>query len=597
MPRALVAFALVCVLPAVSRAEEAALAEARSSLDGVEKDLEGLKAGDVAGANAIIVRINEAIVKLNGCKERTEDWKAQGKRAKDLDTKARALASGKPAADAAPDETTLQAKDELDAVEKDLGQLGAGDTDGANALVKRINAVRDLLGKSTREKRNLQLWKDCAARCTTLDKAVRARAAASAEWPDLDKLGRDDKYAFTSQFQPVFEDTTAQLAAGTPRALASEWRAKRFTDALARMRAALGKIGDQGNAAVKQAGAKVGELETAWKAKVEEGKKLLEKDAAEAEAAAQDVDARLAAIEKFFDPRTFSCGLDAPFTAARVREWAAKLKEYRALQKKGLEMLEKIAQDHPEHARNPRLGRLKAFFSAELERRMQQDIERVAGSDAAGTKGGQRGQMRGELESASFLLKPDALTNERLANDSWATDALAKARSAAATAEAVAAFTKEWLGTDDADAAKAAADFTAAAAKIEAGATQAVAAARMPPARSTDETLLATAKDVLSDPAVGAGESRRMVVNAALQSHEERKSDAREEGDYIRIWTWTEVWDDYQVCRAEKVGADWRLVFYTLKYIHSGPKWLKLQKWYVRERIVSQRILEENIGK
>ncbi len=477
MFRAAIATALLLAVPAVVRAEEAALAEARTELDGVEKDLAGLKAGDAAGANAIIVRINEAIVKLNGCKEKTEDWKAQGKRAKDLDTKARNLASGKaPAGPVEPDETTLQAKDELDAVAKDLEALGAGDAAGANALVKRINGVRDLLGKSSRDKRNAPLWKDCAARCMSLDKDVRARAAASAEWPDLDKLGRDDKYAFTSQFQPVFEDTTAQLAAGSPRALASEWRAKRFTDALARMRTALGKIGDQENAAVKQATAKVGEMETSWKAKVEEGKRLLEKDAAEAEAAAQDVDARLA-------------------------------------------------------------------------------------------------------------------------NDAWATDALAKVRSAAATAEAVAAFTKEWLGTDDAEAAKAAADFTVAAGKIEAGATQALAAARMPPARSTDETLLATAKEVLSDPAVGAGEFRRTVVNAALQSHEERKSEARDEGDYLRIWTWTEVWDDFQVCRAEKVGVDWRLVYYTLKYIHSGPKWLKLQKWYVRERIVSQRLLEENIDK
>lgn len=598
MPRAFVVFALLCALPAAALAEEAALAEARTALDGAEKDIESLKAGDVASANAIIVRINEAVAKLNGCKERTEDWKAQGKRAKDLDTKARNLAAGKaPAGPVEPDETTVQAKADLDAIAKDVEALGAGDTDGANALVKRLNGVRDLLGKSSRDKRNAQLWKDCAARANALDKDVRARAAASSEWPDLGKLGRDDKYAFTSQFQPVYEDSAAQLAAGTARALASEWRQKRFADAIARMRAALGKIGDRENAAVKKAATKVDELEATWKSKVEEGKRLLEKDAAEAEAAAQDVDARLAAIEKFFDPRTFSCGLDAPYTAPRVLEWAAKLKEYRALQKKGLEMLEKIAQDHPEHAKNPRLGRLKAFFSAELERRLERDIELVAGSEAAGTRGGQRGQMRNELEGASFLLKADALTPERLANDAWATDAAAKARTASATAEAVAAFSKEWLGKDDPDATKLAADFAAAASKIEAGAAQTVAAARMPAARSTDEALLATAKEVLSDPAVGAGESRRTVVNAALKSHEERKSEARLDGDYIRVWTWTEVWDDYQVCCAEKVGADWRLVYYSLKFVHSGPKWMKLQKWYVRERIVSQRILEENIGK
>jgi hypothetical protein len=84
-----------------------------------------------------------------------------------------------------------------------------------------------------------------------------------------------------------------------------------------------------------------------------------------------------------------------------------------------------------------------------------------------------------------------------------------------------------------------------------------------------------------------------------VERHTEQMSESRVEGEYLRIWTWTEEWEDYQVCAAERVGEgdNFRLVYYSLKYIHRGPSWKTLGAWYLTDRIVSNRILEENIDK
>ena len=65
MPRAFLAAVLLCAVPAVARAEEAAVTEVRTELDSVEKDLAGVKAGDVAAANPLIVRIDRKSTRLN----------------------------------------------------------------------------------------------------------------------------------------------------------------------------------------------------------------------------------------------------------------------------------------------------------------------------------------------------------------------------------------------------------------------------------------------------------------------------------------------------------------------------------------------------
>ena len=87
------------------------------------------------------------------------------------------------------------------------------------------------------------------------------------------------------------------------------------------------------------------------------------------------------------------------------------------------------------------------------------------------------------------------------------------------------------------------------------------------------------------------------MITRGKKRHEQRMREAREDGQYLRIWKWTEVWEDFQVCAAEEVEGELRLVYYTLKYLHVGPPWKTTKKWYVRGRIVSRRILPENVDK
>ena len=131
--------------------------------------------------------------------------------------------------------------------------------------------------------------------------------------------------------------------------------------------------------------------------------------------------------------------------------------------------------------------------------------------------------------------------------------------------------------------------------KLADAAKRLLADTRMPAAASAEGALLGLAKSTVKRAKWDPSTWKRVVINRGKKRHEQRMSEAREDGRYLRIWKWTEVWEDFQVCAAEEVEGELRLVYYTLKYLHVGPPWKTTKTWYVRGRIVGRRILPENV--
>ena len=66
---------------------------------------------------------------------------------------------------------------------------------------------------------------------------------------------------------------------------------------------------------------------------------------------------------------------------------------------------------------------------------------------------------------------------------------------------------------------------------------------------------------------------------------------------WIVIRTWTEDFEQFQACQAEEVDGALRLVYYSCKYVHSSAGQNIEGRWFIRDRIVSNRILPENVDK
>jgi hypothetical protein len=212
------------------------------------------------------------------------------------------------------------------------------------------------------------------------------------------------------------------------------------------------------------------------------------------------------------------------------------------------------------------------------------------------------------------LLESGIITDEKLSRDGWVDDKLTEAELGVQAADALVQFYKEYHGKDNETYRKASADCHALLDRLQTGAAKALANVRMPAVKSSDANLLQAAKGIVKE--CGAGAYERMVINYGPAHKVEKKSDAKVDGDYLRIWRWTEEWDEFQVTLAEKleaspfgaskvegattkneVGAHYRLVAYTLKRLSLGPSWKRLGVWVCADRIVGKKILEENIQK
>ncbi len=427
---------------------------------------------------------------------------------------------------------------------------------------------------------------------------------AAEELPEIrplpDKIAesftRLEQYSFGIDFETPYRSRSKEVLEAKPEELARDSVANRYRGAAEKMRQGLKKIKDQGSPAVKECRECLASFERYVEAKAALGKRVVAESEARAAAAAKEADQRLSEVEAFFDPKKFDCSIERPFSVQRVREWVKRIREYQALRQKGLNLIAKVVKDHPASETDRRVKNLRYVFEKSLLERVQYAIDEATDFYPTG-EGRREGRMPYAIRLARNLLAPGALTDDRLADQKWVAKALSEAEQGAEAAEALAEFRKQYHGKDDPELRETARQCLALLDRIGAGAAKVLGDTRMPEADSADPELLRIAAETLKNPDYGVGQYERMVVNSGKHHHEERKSEAEADGEYIKITTWTEVWDQFQVCLAEQIGGDYRLVYYTLKRLERGPSWKIVGRWFVSDRIVSRKILKENISK
>lgn len=621
--------AFVCAATlAPALAGEQGVTRARLDLDKVQQRLPRLKAGDVRGANRLITSINRAKKWLSTCKDRTAaDWVKQSQRAEALDKKVRAALgqSAPPKATPAsgggaktgsgePDAVTKKAKAILDEVEASLETLEPGQVKQANALIKKINSARTTLGKTGL--RSTQMWIDCNRRATELDKQVRTQASSKnrggglkpAEQARLDAspkipplpaddppMGPRDRLFFQRHFNGLAK-LYVTIAASDPRAFADR-RVEPTRNLLKQKQDKVKSLGAQDHPRTKWVKQVLPVAMKLLEERALQGTQLEAERLAKRKAQIAAADEELKQIEAFFDAKSFSCELKPPYGKERVQEWITRLKGYQAMAPRGQAMLAAFLEENPEWASLARVKKLQHLFGKGLEYKIKRGITRTTDwHDVSGGKG--RGPMLQAYAWGQDLLKrtdEKGLPEKWLKDDTWVKRSLETIDTAIEGGEALLLFKKEWHNAADPKISATLGKLRALRTKLDEAAKRVLAQTRMPKAESSDSSLLAQAKKTLQ--AKGYGPFKRVVISSAKTSKTERKSDARREGDWLRIWKWTEKWDQFQVATAEQVDGQYRIVYYTLKYIHVGPPWKTTKAWYISGRADWQRILEENIDK
>lgn len=611
--------ALACVaIAAPAYAVERGVVDAKVKLDRLEPKVKRLEQGDFKTANALIKEVNAAKAALAGCKNhKASQWQIQAKRANALDAEIRTRVEGK-AAEAGeagePDAPTLAAKKLVDEVEASLKSMKPGDVPTANVLIKKLNASRTELSKS--RQRNNAVWQKTKERAAALDKAIRARAsqaassggaegsgggAVNAEFttipPDDPPMSVRDRVAWR-RYGGALANMIPSISAEAPRRLGTKPAFEARLRLVKQYREKLGKLQDPGHPRPRWAAKVLKRYLEIAQAKHEEGKKLLAADQAAAQQEASEVDGELREIETFFDPKTFSCVLEAPYTPQRVEEWVAKLREYQAMQTKGVALVDKFVEERPRYAKHQRVRNLRYVFEKVLPRKIGEGIDETTGWIKTGS-GTKAGHLVHRIDLGKRLLEftKDGIKERNLADDDWVRKSLTRLDEAIEAARAQKLFDSLWHKKPSPQYDVLAASFAGLRTKLGGAAKRLLQQTRMPKAASTSAALRKIATETLAKKKYGVGDYQRLVINSDKQTKTERKSEAKVEGDYLKIWRWTEKWDEFQCCLAESVEGETRLVYYTLKYLHVGPHWKPTGRWYVHQRIVSRRILPENVDK
>ncbi len=612
--------------PTPALADETGVIKARLALDAVERSLPRLADGDVASGNKLLARINDAAEALKGCKDKAaESWQAQLARAKKLDAEIRAKlgaggggsgSGGGETAPSAPSSDTKKAAALLDEVDAAFPSLAAGDVSAGNVLIKKVNDAIGLLSKADAKAREGDFWKRTAARTKPLDGKIRARLAekpapgatpkpAPKETPkpapsggaEAGPLTRGDQYTFDTRFAAKMDKLEKELAATAPEKVALKKNNDYFMTGARNLLAVLKGLKSQDHPTVKASYTRLQSFVKNVDAKTTDGIARIEKARATAAAESKLVDEELAKIEAFFErKKDQKFHLEPPFGELRMRKWIEEIKGHWAIQKKGLAQLQRLVKEHPDYAKGNRVGKLRHIFETYLPTRLTRGINRTVGWFEV-SAGKQQSDMLFRIANGKKLIENE-FKESWLADDKWVEKALVELEQGAEAARAMVIWQKEYYRKDDPEHAKLATALIAATRKLDEAAKRVIADTRMPEQRG-DASLAAIAKKLLTDKKVkyGVGPYRRLVVNSKKQRESAEREEAREEGSYLVITKWTETWDHFQVCLAEEVDGTLRLVYYSFKYFVSAPKWKTRGEWFCSDRIVSRRILPENVDK
>ncbi len=404
---------------------------------------------------------------------------------------------------------------------------------------------------------------------------------------------------FEDEVYREFDRVAGVLAKGVPSKPQDEVRDMR--NALERAEKGLGRSPDQNHPDVLWNKGWIAEARKRIDAfEAEINKATAAADAAKA-AEKKDVDARIEELRTFFDAKTFKTALEPPFTKDRVAEWIKNLKEWDKMSPKGLAEVQKIRTEHPTYAKDQRLMNLEFTFSKFLPKKIKEGIGRTVDWYETGN-GNMQGYVLKALHDVEHYVevpggrgnKPSEITDDMLKDDDQATKLLKDFKAAVEGCECRIAYAKDYLGKPDTAYEALLPKLSEMHAKIEVAAKGLFENATMPKSDSDDASLIETAKTAFKSAREGygpQGEWKRIVVNCKQSRETENKSTSWVEGEWIYTKKWTETYSYFQVCLAEKVGSDWRLVYYDMKNLDKEPG------WYVAGRWVRNRIPEANIEK
>jgi hypothetical protein len=212
------------------------------------------------------------------------------------------------------------------------------------------------------------------------------------------------------------------------------------------------------------------------------------------------------------------------------------------------------------------------------------------------------GRVDRGIETAQFVEQTDATDRDQVANRLIGAESYERytglLRDGLAAVEVATAFDQALGRSGGPDRAAEKARITAAVERYQqlvAGARDSV---RMPPARSTDPTLLQVAADTLKNPDYeSAGGWRRLVINYDLQHKEKWEGEYRTGTVQDTVTVYHYVWDEFQVTTAEKVGDRYFMFANRLKFFQQGGPTTPTGRWILADRFQTTEILEANIDK
>ncbi|HBP18030.1 MAG TPA: hypothetical protein DEA08_09590, partial [Planctomycetes bacterium] len=217
----------------------------------------------------------------------------------------------------------------------------------------------------------------------------------------------------------------------------------------------------------------------------------------------------------------------------------------------------------PRYAKLPRVRKLEGLFQRGIPNNVKRGVERTALRYTVSNSTHQ-GEMTAQIGFAQRLLEytSKGIKESNLASDDWVKKSLQTIDDGILAANAKQMVLEKRFNKRDPELVTLMVQLRQLRTKLAGAAKRLLADTRMPAADSSDAQLLGLAKATVKRAKWDPSSWKRVVINRGKKRHEQRMREAREDGQYLRIWRWTEVWEDFQVCAAEEVEGELRLVYY-----------------------------------
>jgi len=507
---------------------------------------------------------------------------------------------------AAADYYIDQARPRLERIEAEFASMAAGDNSKASQLMRQLRYVSSDLNNST--ERSSDEWQDLRNRYQDLAKSIPERAAAepvvevepepiavpeaiaepeqaeetvSEPEPVVDEVNtpteeettaEEEAQPLTSQdenqirfFDRTYQSATYYLNSATPTDLQDETNVAWYDNKITQLRETLAKVENSNNPEFAERQTKLDEFIARVNELTGEGNEMAE--------ALGDIDAQIELFRSEI-PDTWSAVLEKPHTEERVRVWVDDMIAMREIIKEGSEYMQQVKEGSDRYNSEPDLKRYVNWFINYLPSVFEREIEETVHDWPLA------------MQQHGLYWKPEDITDDRILMEGWAKLRLEGNALAQDAAKNLLVYHSGYLGdTDVSELQGNLAYLENIENLIREKYADALADIRMPPAVSSDEGLLATARQLLEDD--GMESYRALRINYPVT----RKRDTR----WYEGRLWLRVWDEYQCAAAQQINGEWRIVYFNFRKDHQNVNNTDLGYWYFTGRMKSTPILEEYI--